>query len=492
MSAPHDDQDELAADDALEEIIINDEDTPMDSDSDGDDGDAGIEEEILLQNDSVAYFDGHKDSVFAIAQHPLFAPLVATGGSEGESDDSPGKGYVIDTSVAPSRPVLPASYSAEPSEPAERPGLAPLFEVDGHTDSITTLAFTLPSGDVLLSGGMDGKLRAYRVAATPGQGCTFDFLAEAQEVPEINWLAPCPSPAHPNTVALGASDGSVWVYTVDPNAGADSLEIVQSYFLHTGSCTAGAWTPDGSLLVTVSDDVTLYAWDVWGLAAAQGLGHPNGTAVTLTGADNRFNVDGGLYSLAIEPKGTFAVVGGAGGAIRVISLPRISADSSAQPKAKGGKGKGKSDASAGGQILASLQVQTETVEALAFTSGSAQILLAAGSVDGSIAVFDPARRFAVRKHITGAHEDQAVVKVEFVPDSWLLTSCGMDGVVKRWDLKAGGAGAAAGASAQGLVKEWKGHRGEGEGGGVMGFVQGQTGERVITAGDDGVVLVFEA
>jgi len=34
--------------------------------------------------------------------------------------------------------------------------------------------------------------------------------------------------------------------------------------------------------------------------------------------------------------------------------------------------------------------------------------------------------------------------------------------------------------------------GDGEGGGVLGFVQGQTGERVVTAGDDGVSLVFEA
>ena len=481
-----DDQDVLAADDALEEVELG-EDAAMESDDD--------EEELILQNDSIAYFDAHKDSVFAIAQHPLYPSLVATGGSEGEGDDAPGRGYVIDTSAAPERPVLPASYNAEPgAAPQERPGLAPLFQIDGHADSISALAFTLPSGDFLLSGGMDGKLRAYGVRATPGQGCEFAFVGEAQEVPEINWLAPCPAPEYPNTVALGASDGSVWVYTIDASDAANPLQITQSYFLHTGSCTAGSWTPDGSLLVTTSEDVTLYAWDVWGAAAAKGLGSPNGTALSLTGADQRFNVDGGLYSVAVEPNGAFAAVGGADGAIRIISLPRVSGPVQ-QTK---GKGKGKADPSAGGQILASLQLQTETIETLAFTSGvGVQTLLAAGSVDGSIAVFDPARRFAMRRHISGAHEDQAVVKVEFVRGSWLLTSCGMDGVVKRWDLKAGGgsglqvAGAGAG-SAQGLVKEWRGHRGEGEGGGVMGFVQGATGERVVTAGDDGVVLVFEA
>lgn len=43
----------------------------------------------------------------------------------------------------------------------------------------------------------------------------------------------------------------------------------------------------------------------------------------------------------------------------------------------------------------------------------------------------------------------------------------------------------------GLIKEWKGYRGGGEGGGVLGFVQGVDGERVVIVGDDFVVLVFE-
>ncbi|PKS09596.1 hypothetical protein jhhlp_004214 [Lomentospora prolificans] len=486
----HSDDEVLAQDEVEEEINIDDTDVAMDSDADDDD-------ELLLQNDSIAYFDKHKDSVFAIAQHPIYPSLIATGGSEGDEDDAPGKGYVIDTSAAP--PVLPASYNADPNDPnaGERPGLDPLFEIDGHTDSISALAFTLPKGEVLVSGGMDGKLRAYGLDVAPGRPCKFTFLGEAQEVPEVNWIVPCPSPEYPNTIAIGAVDGSVWVYTIDPSDSSNPLQITQSYFLHTGSCTAGAWTPDGSLLVTISEDITLYVWDVWGLAAAKGLGSDNGTAVSLTGADQRFAVEGGFYSIAIEPKGTFAAVGGVGGAIRIISLPRLSA----QPQAsgRGGKAKGAAaEATAGGQILASLVAQSDTIETLSFSttssgpgaSATAQTtLLAAGSVDGSIAVFDASRRFAVRRHIQQAHGEHAVVKVEFIKGQWQLTSCGMDGVVKRWDLRAGGATAG---SDSGLVKEWKGHRGDGEGGGVLGFVQGETGERIVTAGDDSVVLVFEA
>ncbi|KAG5912627.1 hypothetical protein E4U42_002091 [Claviceps africana] len=352
-------------------------------------------------------------------------------------------------------------------------------------------------------------MRVWRADVRPGDGLAMSFVGEAQEVEEINWIVSCPSPAHPNTVALGAADGSVWVYTIDGADAANPLQIVQSYFLHTGPCTAGTWTPDGLLLATVSEDSSLYAWDVWGEAAARNMVHDNGmTAMSLTGEDQRFEVQGGLYSIVTDPKGTFVAVGGAGGAVKIVSLPRLSSSSSSsssasarqpqrpQPTSRAGKVT-ISDATSGGQILASLHTQADSVESLAATLSSTSpptVLLAAGSVDGSIVIYDATRRFAVRRHIPAAHEDHSVVKLDFVPNTWLLTSCGMDGAVRRWDLRSGGATGTtpAGATDRGLVKEWKGHRGDGEGGGVLGFVQGQTGDRIVTAGDDGVSLVFEA
>jgi ribosome assembly protein SQT1 len=286
------------------------------------------------------------------------------------------------------------------------------------------------------------------------------------------------------------------------------LQIVQSYFLHTEACTAGAWSSDGKLLATVSEDGSLYVWDVFGEGAAAGLTQGEGGAyvVGLTSLDQRFAVEGGLFSVAIAPSGAFVVVGGAGGAIKVVGLPRLGSEASgsapagrsgagASSKGKGGKQVGGkaagTAASAGqaGQILADLQAQTDGIETLAFAPPPLT-LLAAGSVDGSIALFDSAHRFAVRRHIKEAHEDYSVVKVEFVKNSrtggWLLTSCGMDGVVRRWDTRGG-----TGMANSGFVKEWKGHRGDGEGGGVLGFVQGD-GSRIVTAGDDGISLVFDA
>ncbi|CAF9907782.1 MAG: hypothetical protein ALECFALPRED_003888 [Alectoria fallacina] len=476
-------EDEPALLDAAEaaEEIPSDPDEPMDSDPEDDTQEA----EIQLQNDSRAYFDLHTDSIFTIAQHPLDPSIIATGGG----DDTT---YIF-SAETPS-PVLPTSYESNPS--AGRPSLQPVAKLTGHTDSINALIFTLPNADYLLSGGLDGRLRAHSTKDN-----SYPLIAEVQEVPEINFLLPCPNPSYPNTIALGASDGSVWVYTVDAADKVAPLQTIQAYYLHTESCTAGAWTPDGKLLATVSEDGSLYVWDVFGEASAAGVvGNAGSQAVVgLTNEDQRFAVEGGLFSIAVAPGGAFAVVGGAGGMIRVVGLPRLAATSaSATQGMKGGSSKNKGGglrkaggaegASSGqaGQILASLQAQGDSVETLAFSTPPLT-LLAAGSVDGSITLFDTAHRFAVRRHIREAHEEFAVVKVEFVPGSrgYLLTSCGLDGVVRRWDTRGGTA-----ANGQGLVEEWRGHRGDGEGGGVLGFMQGG-GKRIVTAGDDGVSLVFE-
>ncbi|KAL2269299.1 hypothetical protein VTJ83DRAFT_1483 [Remersonia thermophila] len=495
---PEDVNEVLHEDDVAEVVEAQDADGDLVMDDDDDN------DELVFQNDSIAYFDGHKDSVFCIAQHPLYPNLVATGGSEGDSDDAPGKGYVIDISAAAERPVLPPSYNSDPSA-AQNPALQPLFAIDGHTDSINALAFTLPRGEFLVSGGMDGRLRVYAVSASPSSPPQFRFLGESQEAEEVNWVAPCPSADYPNAVAFGASDGSVWVLTLDASDPSNPIQIVQTYFLHTGPCTAGAWSPDGLLLATVSEDSSLHVFDVWGVAGAKNLVTDNGqTVVSLTAADQRFEVEGGLYSVAISPTGALVAAGGAGGAIRIVSLPRLSQPQQGQPARSRQQQKSAATSSQAGGILAAVQVQTDSIETLAFSPTAP--LLAAGSVDGSIAVFDTARSFTLRRHLRGVHEGEAVVKLEFVRSAsgpaaqaagWLLTSCGLDGVVRRWDLRgtASAGPVQAGQEGQapsGLVKEWKGHRGGGEGGGVLGFVQGETGERVVTAGDDAVVLVFEA
>ena len=62
---PEEEEDMLPADEAAEEISL-DADQPMDSDPEGTE-----DQEIQLQNDSIAHFDHHTDSIYCVAAHPL-------------------------------------------------------------------------------------------------------------------------------------------------------------------------------------------------------------------------------------------------------------------------------------------------------------------------------------------------------------------------------------------------------------------------------------
>ncbi|KAI5303569.1 hypothetical protein KEM56_007413 [Ascosphaera pollenicola] len=516
---PHEDNHEDEGDvffdpnDAEQEVELDD-DVPMEDFSDGEEGEEEEPQEMAFQNDSAAHFDKHNDSIFCIAQHPTRPSIVMTGGGDDVA-------YIFDST--PNKPVLPQSYNASPQVKQERDSLEAIAKLDGHEDSVNGVAFTKPNGQYAVTAGMDGKLRAYMDVSAASDATQWKFLAETKEVDEINWIEACPSTGDEetkNVVAVGAIDGSVWVFRIDAADRETPIAIVQTFFQHTAPCTAGAWTPDGKLLATVSEDATFFVYDVFGAAAAAGYSSSSGTStvVALSPDDQRFAVDGGLYSVAISPNGTIAAVGGAEGHIKIISLPRLSRSAPAKPQ-KGGKARpgraapagpaGGGAAAAGGAaaggapgtLLASLQAQTDGVETLSFSSPP-MTLLAAGSVDGSIALFDCAHRFAVRRHIKSAHEDSAVVKVGFVHDaaslnpaapnkSWLLTSVGIDGVVRRWDARGGTA-----AAGFGLLKEWRGHfglsenpEGEERSGGILGFVQ--TSGRIVTAGDDLISLVFE-
>ncbi|KAL8967607.1 MAG: hypothetical protein Q9183_002832, partial [Haloplaca sp. 2 TL-2023] len=101
---PSDDDEALLDPSEAAEIVPDDPDHPMDLDEDGNDEDT--QEEIQLQNDSIAYFDHHADSIFCIANHPIHPTIVATGGG----DDTT---YIFDADIA--SPVLPPSYETNPS-----------------------------------------------------------------------------------------------------------------------------------------------------------------------------------------------------------------------------------------------------------------------------------------------------------------------------------------------------------------------------------------
>ena len=84
---------------------------------------------------------------------------------------------------------------------------------------------------------------------------------------------------------------------------------MQVFAGHKGPVTAGDFTPDGKRIVTACAENTLIYWDP----------RSPTPVFKLDATDGRFDLDG-ITSLAINPASTLAVVGGAAGGVRVVSL----------------------------------------------------------------------------------------------------------------------------------------------------------------------------
>jgi ribosome assembly protein SQT1 len=185
--------------------------------------------------------------------------------------------------------------------------------------------------------------------------------------------------------------------------------------------------------------------------------------------DARFDI-GGITSLAVNPASTLAVVGGASGGIRVISLSK-------------------------GEIVGALggHKEGESVESIAFVgfAGAAEIVVTGGT-DGKAHVWDlttmrlrttlehgVSSSFAHCQAMTDSLcylQDPVTVLLPLPsPKTHLLVSGSADSVLRTWDTRTGT-----------LLREHKGHRGP-----VLGAALAPSGDSVVSAGDDGVCLVFQ-
>ncbi|KAF9238494.1 WD40-repeat-containing domain protein [Melanogaster broomeanus] len=258
---------------------------------------------------------------------------------------------------------------------------------------------------------------------------TWEFLTELQGPDEVMWLR-----WHPKGTVLlaGSNDGTVWLWQLP------SGNTMQVFAGHTGAVQCGEFTPDGKRIVTACADGTLMFWDPRSPHAI----------FKLTSQDTRFNL-GGITSLAINSSSTLAVVGGAG-SVRVVSLSK-------------------------GELVGALggHDEEESVEAMQFidlvgTSG----VIVTGGTDGKACIWDVS---TMRLRATLEHQDAiTTVLAHPAPKSHLIVTASADKTLKTWDVRTGT-----------LVKEHTGHHAP-----ILSASLGLQGSVVVSAGDDGVCLVF--
>ncbi|KAG6373481.1 ribosome biogenesis protein Sqt1 [Boletus reticuloceps] len=306
-----------------------------------------------------------------------------------------------------------------------------IVKLTGHTDSVSNTAFSA-DGEMIATGGMDGKVRVWRRVGKENYR-TWEFLTELQGPDEVMWLR-----WHPRGSILlaGSNDSTVWLWQLP------SGNTMQVFAGHTGPVQCGEFTPDGKRIVTAGADGTLIYWD------------PRSPAPVfkLTPQDARFELDA-ITSLAVNPSSTLAVVGGTSGSVRVVSLSK-------------------------GEVVGALggHAEGESVEAVQFVdlSGTATGpgIVVTGGTDGKACIWDVS---TMRLRATLEHQDAVTsVMVPPSPNNHLIVTASADKTLKTWDARTGT-----------LVKEYTGHHGP-----VLGASLGLQGSVVVSAGDDGVCLVF--
>lgn len=315
--------------------------------------------------------------------------------------------------------------------------------LEGHTESVIAGGFT-SDGKFLVTADMTGKVI---VNASQKGGSRWSKTAELQEVEEIIWMK-C-HPMIPGIFAFGATDGSVWCYQIDSQSG--SVEQLMSGFAHQEDCTAGEFINvsqgENTLqLVTSATDGSIVGWN--GFTAQQlfkiskdelkGLETP---WVTLSRAPETGNAP--LLACGSN-NGILAIINANNGAVL-----HLSAVMELQP--------GEDD------IVAS-------IEAISWSSKLP--LMAVGLVSGDVLIYDTTT-WRVRHKI---NLEDSVTKIQ-IDDENIFVSC-INGRVYEYDIRSG---------QEKFV--CLGHNM-----GVLDFVlykkEGAP-TRLITAGDEGVSLLFD-
>lgn len=130
--------------------------------------------------------------------------------------------------------------------------------ISEHTESVIISAFT-NEGKFLITADMNGKILVH--IGLKG-GAQWKVTSQLTEVDEVVWLK-C-HPTIDGVFAFGAVDGSVWCYQINLQDG--SLEQLMSGFVHQADCTMGEFinTDKGENtleLVTCALDSTIVGWN---------------------------------------------------------------------------------------------------------------------------------------------------------------------------------------------------------------------------------------
>jgi WD40 repeat protein/tRNA A-37 threonylcarbamoyl transferase component Bud32 len=290
----------------------------------------------------------------------------------------------------------------------------------GHLGAVNSLLFL--SGTTIVSAGSDHTVRVWEFNQThqesilPGE----TWLSSLAVSPDGSLLAA--TAYHSNSTALWDISGR---------------RLMTNFIGHTAPVWCAAFSPNGHLLATGSEDYTVKLWDLLSLAPVGSLTNRFETGSIAFSADGKILATAGLTFNSITEETNRLAFWDLASRTVLPLLPQARPMASAVAFANNGRflATGHFDGwvrlwdLTRTKLLAQFRTHPGLVFCVTFSQDSA--LLASSGLDSNVILYDVAKG-RVFKTLKGHASD--VWSVSFDPDGRTLASAGYDGTIKLWNL----------------------------------------------------------